>query len=121
MFVVVKLDSCKLKIVVPESWVYDINQELLRNQGVNSNRPVLVYWSKNGYIGDVPDESHPANFHLNKATQFPPANGTDEACYTARLIRYFGEYLFDSKIVYIIHNEKLNSEQKKRACMCACC
>lgn len=91
MFVVVYLKLCKVYVVVPESWIYDVNQELLKNQGVNCNRDVLVFWSKKGLIDDQPNENYAPNFLSNKESTFPPSNNVEEACYVGRLIKYFGE------------------------------
>lgn len=90
MFVVVHLKLCKKRIVVPENWLFDVNQELLKNQGVNSNRDVLIFWSKNGLVDDEPSVEFEPNFQLDKATTFPPPN-TEAACYIGRIIRYFGK------------------------------
>lgn len=80
-----------MHVVVPENWIYDISQELLKNQGVNSNRDVLVFWSEKGLVDGTPNEGYSPNFDISKASIFPPPNNTEEACYIARLIRYFGK------------------------------
>lgn len=91
MFVVIFIKfPIEKYVVVPEEWIYDINEELLKNRGVNTNRDVCVFWSKHG----IDDKSQPRadfapNFTLPKENVFPPQN--DEACYIARIIRYNGK------------------------------
>lgn len=90
MFVVVFIKAAKKKIVIPEEWIYDVNQELLKNKGVNSNREVLVFWSKSAIDANGwPNSMHTPNFLAAKSVDFPPEN--DEACYHVRVIHYFGE------------------------------
>lgn len=91
MFVVVYIKSAQKYVVVPENWIYDINQELLKNKGVNRNRDVLVFWSLNGLIDGKPNEEYTPNFHVQKSIAFPLPNDLKEACYIARLVRYFGK------------------------------
>lgn len=91
MFVVVYIKSANKYVVVPEKWIFDINQELLKNKGVNGNRDVLVFWSLDGLVDDKPNEEFAPNFHLEKAQAFPLPSGVKEACYIARLVRYFGK------------------------------
>lgn len=93
MFVVVLLKAIKKYIVVPEQWIYDVNEELLKNNGVNSNRDVLVFWSKNGVgINSCPDTNYAPNFLLEKSTIYPPPNDLIGACYIGRAIHYYGKF-----------------------------
>lgn len=90
MFVTVFITSVKKNIIIPEEWVFDVNQELLKNKGVNSSRDVLIYWSKSAIgIDGIPDAMHVPNFLATKSVVFPPT--TEEACYLARVTHYFGE------------------------------
>lgn len=67
-----------------------MNQELLKNKGVNPNRDQLIYWSNLAIgIGGVPNVLHVPNFLAPKSVVFPPSN--DEACYVARTTHYFGK------------------------------
>lgn len=86
MFVVVLIKCAKEYVVVPEEWIYGVNLESLLNNGVNSNRDMLIFWSTN--IRNVP------NFMLEKSLEFPPTN--DQACYLVRVIRYYGKLSFNS-------------------------
>lgn len=91
MFVAVYIKSAEKYVVVPENWIHDINQELLKNKGVNRNRDVLVFWSLDGLVDDIPNNEYTPNFNLDKLQVFPLPSGVKEACYVARLIRYFGK------------------------------
>lgn len=91
MFVVVYIKSAKKFVIVPENWIFDINQELLKNKGVNANRDILVFWSLNGLIDDKPNGQYPPNFCLEKTQVFPLPSGVHETCFIARSIRYFGK------------------------------
>lgn len=90
MFITAFIVSVKKNVIIPEEWVFDVNQELLKNKGVNSNRNVLIYWSKSAIGNDgIPNAMHVPNFSATKSVVFPPT--TDEACYLARTTHYFGE------------------------------
>lgn len=82
MIVEVFIKCANKYIVIPEKWIYDVNLESLETYGVNSNRNMLIFWSKN--FQEEP------NFAMEKSSDFPSAN--DRACYLARMIRYFGKY-----------------------------
>lgn len=111
MFVVVFIKSARKYVVVPESWIYDIDRELLKNKGVNRNRDVLVFWSLIGLVDGKPNEAYEPNFHVEKATEFPLPNDVKEACFISRLIRYFGKkksYLLRKKIQFARAQKKQN-------------
>lgn len=92
MFVVVYLKEIKKRVIVPEKWIFDQNEEYLKNNGVNRNRDVLVYWSNDGVDANgCPDENYAANFRADKVNDHPPPNNIVESCYIARTLRYFGE------------------------------
>lgn len=88
MFVVVFLKEIQVFITVVEEWLFDVNEEKLKNRGSNPNHDVLLFWSEKGLIDGVPDANYPPNFTLEKSAIFPPQNG--EACYIGRVKVYFG-------------------------------
>lgn len=102
MFVVVYIKSAEKYVVIPEKWVYNVNQELLKNKGVNRNRDILVFWSLNGLVDDKPNLEYPPNFHIEKSQEFPLPAGVREACYIARPIRYISK-----EKLYIKFKQKL--------------
>lgn len=52
MFVVVFLNGIKKYIPIVEEWIFDIDEQSLKNNGVNSNRNVLIFYSINGINDD---------------------------------------------------------------------
>lgn len=92
MFVLIYIKEIKKRVIVPEEWIFDQNEECLKNNGVNRNRDVLVYWSNNGVdVNGCPDGSYPPNFHVEVVNVHPPPNDIVEACYIARTLHYFGK------------------------------
>lgn len=90
MFVVVLLTGFKIYIPIVEEWIYDIDEESLKNNGVNSNRNVRIFWSKIGMNNDgIPNAEYKPKFNLPVSRVFPPHN--DEACYIGRIKFYFGK------------------------------
>lgn len=89
-FVKAFITNVNTNIIIPEKWVFDVNQVLLKNNGVNANRDVLIYWSNSAVgIDGVPNVMHVPNFSTAKSVVFPPTN--NEATYLARTTHYFGE------------------------------
>lgn len=50
-FAVAYLIAPKKHVVVPENYIFDLNEAKLRNYGVNSNQTHKVFWSENGGKG----------------------------------------------------------------------
>lgn len=87
MFVVVYLTAPKGKIIVPQEWLKDFNQETVNNIGKASYQNRRIFWSKIGVDADgIPDSSIRPNFNRNKSLVFPPSS--DDACYDARVLCY---------------------------------
>lgn len=103
MLVEVIIESIKKKIVIPETWIYDINEEKLKNYGVNRNQKVLIYWSTSAIDANgCPIDTHQPNFLAPACGQFPPAD--DEACYIAYVNRYFGMFKISIQNNTIVKN-----------------
>lgn len=95
LFVVVQLIEPKKRIIIPESFIFDLCEQSLKNVGCNSNHRYLIYWSKN-VLGDetnAPDISCTPNFNLPLSIAYPPENNLIETCYNAQLKRFFSEYI----------------------------
>lgn len=89
MFVVVYVDAIKKYIIVPEEWIFDIDEEKLKNRGCNPNQKVRIFWSALGIDGNGrPNAEYPANFGLNFATEHPPPN---DACYMGKVVHYYSK------------------------------
>lgn len=87
MFVVVFLVEPKLHIIVPENFIFALDEESLKNIGKNGNFQYKVFWSENCVDTEgVPDEKYQPDFNLQNSESFPPA---DSACYIGKLKRFF--------------------------------
>lgn len=82
-FVLAFLTEVKKHIVVPEQFVFDLNQLKLKNLGVNRNQNFKIFWSNNV------DCTTP-NFDAPRSEVHPPIN--EEACYIGRVYRFYCEY-----------------------------
>lgn len=84
-FALVRLDDVKKHVVVREDFVYDLNQEKLKNYGVNRNQKYRVFWSND-------EKCQTANFNANLSSVHPPIE--NEACYNATLYRFYCKFYF---------------------------
>lgn len=114
MFVLIYLSGIKKRVIVPEEWIFDQNEEYLKNNGVNRNRDVLVYWSNVGVdANDCPNGNYLPNFHAERANVHPPTNDIIEACYIGRTLHYFGEKNFGIRMIFL-HENLLTSYKSNR-------
>lgn len=84
-FVVVYLVRARELIVVPDSWVLELNTAKLKNNGRNSNQDFMVFVSmKDGKtnIEREPDFNAPLACRLET---------TIDACFICRVKRFFGK------------------------------
>lgn len=91
MFVVVFVKSVKKKFIVPEQWIYGVDEESLKNNGVNSNKSVLIFWSDSIDADGYPDATFTPNFTAPNSMKFPPPKPNKQACYVGRSTQYHGE------------------------------
>lgn len=82
-FALVYLNSAKKYITVQESFVYDLNQQKLKNNGVNRNQMFKIFWSNNANC-EIPD------FDAEISDVHPPL--AENACYSGRLYKFYGTY-----------------------------
>lgn len=73
----------KKYITVQESFVYDLNQQKLKNNGVNRNQMFKIFWSNNANC-EIPD------FDAEISDVHPPL--AENACYSGRLYKFYGTY-----------------------------
>lgn len=93
MYVTVYLKVPKVYIVVPEKWLFDIDEEKLKNKGVNSNQNTRIFWSSIGVDNHGrPCSDYAPKFHIDEAKEYPPEKGLKEACYIGRTKSYYSEY-----------------------------
>lgn len=91
MYLVVYIKAARKNIVIPEKWCFDIDEEKLKNRGVNSNQDIRIFWSEIGVdIHGQPDCEYTPKFDLYLANQFPPEIGL-EACYIGRSKHYYSK------------------------------
>lgn len=85
-FVVVYLIRAREYVVVPESWVFELNTAKLKNYGCNQNQDFLVFYSpeNHGNVG-APNFNAPMANTLNAAR-----NG---GCFLGRIKKFFGKSL----------------------------
>lgn len=94
MFVVVYLLDAKKNIIVPETFIYELNEEKLKNYGANRNQSHLIYWSNaaSDGIDGVPNPDFPTDFTLPPTNVHPPRE-IEETCYIVRLKRFFSKFI----------------------------
>lgn len=94
LYVVIQLLEPRKRIIIPESFIFNLCEQSLKNVGKNSNHRYLIYYSKSA-LGDetsAPDVNWAPNFQLPLCKVFPPENNIDDACYIAQLKYFFSEY-----------------------------
>lgn len=82
-FVLVFLTDVKKYATVPEKFVFDLNQQRLKNNGVNRNQPFKIFYS-NDVDCEIPD------FNAKPCDVFPPIE--EMACYRGYIYRFFSKY-----------------------------
>lgn len=85
-FVVVYLLRAREFVVVPETWVLELNSAKLKNNGRNSNQDFLVYCS---FQNGEPILATQPNFNTDLEYQFD--GNIAEACYICRVKNFFGK------------------------------
>lgn len=90
MYFVAHLIKPKIKVVIPDGWVYEVKKHLVKfvNRSLNHNQTFLVFFSdKPNALNDhgQPNNEFPANFDLGIDVTFP-----NEGCYLANLLRCEG-------------------------------
>lgn len=81
-FVVVFLMKPKKYVVVPENFIFDLDQTKLKNIGANRNQNFKIFWSNIG--NDVQP-----NFNAEESEIYPP--NIIEACYIGRVYKFYSE------------------------------
>lgn len=96
MFVTVFLIEPRVHIVIPEKFVYELNQMNLYNLGLNSNQNRRVFFSselfealRNGEAMQV--DKYVPNFTLPISVEYPLPHNMLETCFVARLKKFWGE------------------------------
>lgn len=86
-FVAVYLLQARELVVVPDTWILDLNQAKLKNYGVNSNQDFLVFWSAQNGRAILDAE---IDFEAFCAKEYHAT--VDSVCYKCRIKKFFGKY-----------------------------
>lgn len=94
MFVVVYLIEPKINIVIPEEWIFALDEEKIKNMGANSNQSYRIFYSNDASNENgVPNGLHAPNFNLLLMDIFPPSYDVVECCYIGRVKHFYREYI----------------------------
>lgn len=102
MFVIVYLVESKAHTVIPQEFIFKLNQENLCNDGVNSNQHRLIYFSKEIFDllqNGVDPQAFVPKFYIPVTNAYPLPDGVVETCFIARLKNFWGkcELIFKKK------------------------
>lgn len=97
MLVVVYLREAKRYTVVPEEFIYYLNERSLKNLGLNRNQNRLIYFSREVFQkleqNEIPYAFAP-NFSIPVSTEYPMPENLEETCFIGRLISFEGTILY---------------------------
>lgn len=92
MFVLVFLPGPKQLTVIPEEFIFDLNERKLKNFGCNRNQMQRIYFSKEWFQNHVDGinmgKKFTPNFNLPASTVYPLPNNLDEAVFLAHLRKF---------------------------------
>lgn len=93
MLIVEYLQEAKNYTVVPEEFIYLLDERSLKNNGVNSNQSRLIYFSNNAYknLEQNVEQTFKPNFNLPITSVYPLPDYLMETCFKGRM------YAFESK------------------------
>lgn len=93
MLIIVYLQDAKKHTVVPEEFIFGLNEKNLKNNGVNSNQTRLIYFSKDVYekLQRNEEQDFIPKFDLPVTNVYPLPDALAETCFKGRL------YGFESK------------------------
>lgn len=101
MLVIVYLFEAKAHTVVPEHFIYCLNERSLKNRGVNSNQDRVIYFSTDCYEKIARNENvdgFKPNFELPITIDYPLPVNLMETCFNGRLYSFEGNY----SLIFII-------------------
>lgn len=95
MLVIVYLQDSKKYTVVPESFIYDLDERSLKNRGLNRNQSRLIYFSQlcfeNMQANENLDEEIGPKFHCPITVEYPLPLNLMETCFIGRMICFEGK------------------------------
>lgn len=95
MFVTVYLVEAKTHTVVPQEFIYELNQENLCNHGVNTNQNRLIFFSTEIFealkSGNNTVNMDMPKFDVAITNEYPLPNELKETCFVGRLKKFWGK------------------------------
>lgn len=92
MFVVVFLSGPKKLTVIPEEFIFELNEKKLKNFGCNSNQAYRIYFSKEWFLNQVHEinlgKIFISNFNLPVSDVHPLPNDIVAAVFKAHLRKF---------------------------------
>lgn len=70
-------------LIIPKEWIFGLNECKTMNSGVNRNQDHTIFYSA--------DANSNADFTVEKKNVFEDEMESEDALYTARIYRFFGE------------------------------
>lgn len=117
MYFIAYLVASKLHVIVPKTWIFEIDKhwEKFVNKSINRNQKHLCFYSERAGAmidrGDdikEPNTSFKPDFSFQQENEFP-----DEGCYIAKLIYYKGMLfkthilIFYQEIYFVVNHKKI--------------
>lgn len=96
MLALVFLRDAKRYTVVPEEFVYSLNERSLKNRGINTYQNRLIYFSREVFGELNQNENlidYAPNFNIAVSKEYPLPDNMQETCYIGRLISFEGTCL----------------------------
>lgn len=92
MFVIVFLSGPKQLTVIPEEFIFDLDERKLKNLGCNRNQSQRIYFSKEWFQNQIDginlEKKFTPNFNLPASSIYPMPNDVEEAVYIANLRKF---------------------------------
>lgn len=94
MLVVIYLKESKNYTIIPEEFIYCLDEQTVKNKGLNPNQKRLIYFSYDVYKKleqNVPQEFVP-KFHLPITNMYPLPDGLIETCFNGYMYVFRCKY-----------------------------
>lgn len=95
MLVIVYLQDAKCYTIVPEEFIYSLDERSLKNNGLNRNQNRLIFFSREWFEkmdqNESIDQEYKPNFHRPITGNYPLPDDLNETCFIGRMIHYEGK------------------------------
>lgn len=94
MLIIVFLQEARKYTVVPEEFIYGLDEKSLKNNGVNSNQTRLIYFSKDVFekLEQNVQQTFTPKFDLPVTNIYPLPIELNETCFKGRLYGFECKY-----------------------------